>query len=300
MSHARRVLPGTTYLITRRCSERRFFLRPEPLVGQVFRYVLAYAAAALGVEVHAVIVLSNHFHAVITDPDQRLSAFMGQLDGLVARCLNAARHRGEAFWSSGTFSAVALLGEESVWEKLVYVHCNAVKAGLVRDPLDWPGFRTTPEDMLGNRVSARRPGVFFRESMPEKTELNLTVPPALAHLESKQVLAELKERVDAEVTKIREARRKAKLGWLGRRGVLAQQVDQSPGGTFPSRRTNPHISCRTPGRFRREKEKLIAWRQAYREAREAWIRGVRDVVFPAGTYLLRTVFGVRCEAVPDG
>ena len=36
MSHARRVLPGTTYLVTRRCSERRFFLRPDALVNQVY------------------------------------------------------------------------------------------------------------------------------------------------------------------------------------------------------------------------------------------------------------------------
>ena len=301
MSHARRVLPGTTYLVTRRCSERRFFLRPDALVNQVFKYVLAYVAAAFGVEVHAAIVLSNHFHMVITDPAQRLSKFMGLLDSLVGRCLNVARRRGEAFWSTGTsFSAVALIGEESVWEKLVYLYVNGVKAGLVRDPLDWPGFRTTPEDMLGNVVSALRPGIFFRDSMPEKTALKLTVPPALAHLDRQQVLAELKARVDAEVKQIRKARKKRKLGWLGRRGVMAQRWEDSPGGTFPTRRTNPHISCKTPGRFRREKEKLIAWRQAHREAREAWISGLRDTVFPAGTYLMHEVFGVRCEAVPDG
>ena len=41
-------------------------------------------------------------------------------------------------------------------------------------------------------------------------------------------------------------------------------------------------------------------RQAHWEARRAWIGGLREAVFPAGTYLMRVVYGVTCEAVPDG
>ena len=52
MTQPNRTLPGTTYMLTRRCSERLFFLRPDPLVNQVFKCVLAYAAAKTGVWVH--------------------------------------------------------------------------------------------------------------------------------------------------------------------------------------------------------------------------------------------------------
>ena len=251
MSLPQRRLPGTTYMVTRRCSERRFFLRPEAIVTQVFKFVLAYAAAKTGMQVHEVIVLSNHFHMVITDPHARLELFMNRLNSLTARALNCFRRRGENFWSPDSYNAVELIGEEAVWEKLTYVAVNAVRAGLVRDPLDWPGFRTTPEDMLGNRVSALRPGEFFSEEMPEKTELRLCPPPALAHLEPADIEAELKRRIEAEASKIRRARKKSKLGWMGRRKILAQRVDESPGGTFPTRRTKPTISCREPGRFKR-------------------------------------------------
>jgi putative transposase len=58
----RRVLPGTIYLVTRRCSERRFFLKPSPLTSEIFLYVLAVAARRYGVLVHAFCVLSNHCH----------------------------------------------------------------------------------------------------------------------------------------------------------------------------------------------------------------------------------------------
>jgi len=44
MTAPRQVLPGTTSLITRRCSERRFFLRPTAVTNEIFLYVLAVAA----------------------------------------------------------------------------------------------------------------------------------------------------------------------------------------------------------------------------------------------------------------
>lgn len=56
----RQILPGTTYMVTRRCSERRFFLRPSALTTAIFRYLLAVAASRYNVLVHAYCVMSNH------------------------------------------------------------------------------------------------------------------------------------------------------------------------------------------------------------------------------------------------
>jgi hypothetical protein len=53
MTAPRQVLPGTTYLITRRCSQRQFLLRPSDVTNSIFLYVLALAAKRFGVEVHA-------------------------------------------------------------------------------------------------------------------------------------------------------------------------------------------------------------------------------------------------------
>jgi hypothetical protein len=54
MSKPRRVLPGTTHMISPRCSERRYFLVPGALVNQNILYCLAYAAMLFGMQVHAV------------------------------------------------------------------------------------------------------------------------------------------------------------------------------------------------------------------------------------------------------
>jgi len=83
MTAPRQVVPGTTWLITRRCSERRFFLRPSAETNEIFLYVLAVAAQRHRILVHVVCVLSNHYHLLVTDPDARLPAFMQYLDSLV-------------------------------------------------------------------------------------------------------------------------------------------------------------------------------------------------------------------------
>ena len=99
MTAPRQVLPGTTYLVTRRCTQRQLLLRPSPTIGAIFLYVLAVAARRFGIRVHAFCVLSNHYHLVVTDPGAQLPAFGQYLDSLVARATNASLGRWESFWA---------------------------------------------------------------------------------------------------------------------------------------------------------------------------------------------------------
>ena len=45
--------------MTRRCSERRYFLKPSPQTNGLFLYVLALAVRKYGMRLHALCVLSN-------------------------------------------------------------------------------------------------------------------------------------------------------------------------------------------------------------------------------------------------
>lgn len=51
------VLPEITYLLTRRCSERRFFLLPEPAVTLIFEYLLGLLSKQYGIQIHAYVVM---------------------------------------------------------------------------------------------------------------------------------------------------------------------------------------------------------------------------------------------------
>ncbi|MDF1661850.1 MAG: hypothetical protein P1V97_08760, partial [Planctomycetota bacterium] len=71
MTIPRLLIPKQSYLITRRCAQRSFLLRPGRQVNHVFQYCLGHASRQFGIEVHAYIVMSNHYHLVIseTHPD---------------------------------------------------------------------------------------------------------------------------------------------------------------------------------------------------------------------------------------
>ena len=144
MTAPRRIVKGTTYLITRRCFDRMFLLRPSALTNAVFEYALAMTAQRYGIQLHAYCVLSNHWHCVLTDPRGKLPKFQRDLGSIVARALNAAHGRWESFWAPGSYSAVALQTAEDVLDKMAYVLANPVAAGLVRQGAEWPGLWSAP------------------------------------------------------------------------------------------------------------------------------------------------------------
>lgn len=49
MTPPRQVLPGTVYLVTRRCAQREFLLKPTDITTGIVKYVLAVAAKRYGV-----------------------------------------------------------------------------------------------------------------------------------------------------------------------------------------------------------------------------------------------------------
>jgi hypothetical protein len=54
-------------MITRRCSERRFFMRPDRETNNAFIYCLALAARKASVSIVCVGTTSNHWHGIVVD-----------------------------------------------------------------------------------------------------------------------------------------------------------------------------------------------------------------------------------------
>jgi hypothetical protein len=81
MTLLRQVVPGCDYLITRRCSERRFFLRPDDDTNNAFIYCLALAAMRANVQVTFSTAMSNHHHTGIHDLDGNFPIFNPPSEG---------------------------------------------------------------------------------------------------------------------------------------------------------------------------------------------------------------------------
>jgi REP element-mobilizing transposase RayT len=292
MTAPRQVLPGTTYLVTRRCAQRQFLLRPCQSTNEIFLYVLALAAQRYGVQIHAYCVLSNHFHLVITDPDARLPAFEQYLDGLVARAVNASLGRWESFWAPNSYSAVALVAPEDVLDKAAYVLANPVAAGLVRFGRLWPGLWSDPATIGRGGIVARRPAAFFdpKGLLPQAVELRLAAPPGFASM-----LA-FRDGLTSALA-AREAHHGARQpSFLGVLNVLRQKPAGRPKDVEPRRGLSPRIAAADRWRRIEVLGRLTEFARKYRTAWSARRRGAAGTRFPAGTYLLRVLHGVPCEA----
>jgi putative transposase len=296
MTVPRQILPGTSYLVTRRCSERRLFLRPSRKTIEIFRYVLAVAASRCGILVHAFCVLSNHFHLVVTDPHARLPEFHRILDGLVARAINCSLGRWESFWDPDSYSAVRLETPEDVFAKIVYVLANPVAARLVRRGREWPGLWSDPAQIGGPPLAVERPKEFFRETgpMPPSAELRLHRPPGFETDDSftEALSGALREAEDRAAEELRRERG----SFLGVAKVIAQKPTAWPASGEPRRSMSPRIACRNKWGRIEALLRLAEFARSYRDALAAWRRGLRNVLFPPGTWRMRVEHGARCAA----
>ena len=297
MANARRLVNGTTYLVTRRVVKRQLLLTPTQEVKQILLYCLAYAAKRYSMEIHAFCFLSNHYHLVLTDPESRLPEFMHWLNKYSAKCINALHGEWGVFWDPDGYSAVVLGDEDAVLEKIVYTICNPVQAELVSRGEDWPGLRTGVNEVGRAQYVVERPGKFFREKgpLPQSETLRLAPLPCRGPEASELLIEVLRERVCQSEEQIRSHVKKKRRRFLGRHKVLRQDRTSTSTSYEPRRGIKPQVASRDKWKRIELLGTVKQFLSAYREALARFLAGERKVVFPAGTYLMRVRFGVRCE-----
>ncbi len=79
------------------------------------------------------------------------------------------------------------------------------------------------------------------------------------------------------------------------KAILKQNPKEAAGDTFPDRDLNPRVACKDP----RVRCGILRWlsefRFAHNVAWQLWSSGIRDVLFPYGTYWMRVKYRVRCR-----
>jgi len=288
MSQPRQVLPGSTYVITRRTLRRHKLLRPDPEMRELFKYLLAICAERYGMLVHAYCSMSTHFHIVLTDVLGKLPKFLAQFNRLLGMCTKVLRKWEGSVWDNGQTSAVKLTTPEAVVDKIGYVLANPVASGLVKYACDWPGAKTHVDDLGGGLVHASRPRVYLdaeRGGWPETAELELALPP---HVEAHDADA-WRDAVKASLAEHEVHAREtvAENGWKFLGARRAEKVSPYERATSfePIRGRNPTFAVGgVAGAYAAAVRALRAFRAAYAVALERWRAGVRDVVFPAGTW----------------
>lgn len=133
--------PNAFYHVTSRGNERKTVFRNT---GDRERF-LSYLESAhhrYGAILHVYCLMDNHYHLLLETPRGNLSQILHHINGAYTTYFNI-RHGRSGHLFQGRFKAI-LVEKDSYSEELSrYVHLNPVRAGLVKNPLEyrWSSYR---------------------------------------------------------------------------------------------------------------------------------------------------------------
>lgn len=283
-------------------------------VVETLLFILAYALSRVDVDIHEFCWMSNHFHLVLTTRDDKLPNMMKTPNSLTSRALNALRG-----WSGSNiepgYNIVVETDADAILEHCAYTLANPCAANMVAFARQWRGL-TSYLLSYGQTLQVPRPtfglwGAIRKHVMrskgraaragrlrtPESVELELVRPPVWQGKSDIEVRAEIMRRVGEHERKAEAKRAEAGRRVLGMKRVRAQHWND-----LPRKRDDMFgpVPVAAGSKWAKREARKRNWRfvEAYREARQAWLGGDSDVVFPYGTYLFRERYGVRCAAPP--
>jgi REP-associated tyrosine transposase len=294
MSHPRRVLPGKTVMITRRVLCRTYLLRPDPELNKLFLYCLSVMAERFGITVHAANVMSDHYHLVVTDHRGERPHFLRDLNRTLARGIQALRNWKGPVWVPEKPSVVELRTEQAVVEETGYLMGNPVAAHAVRRAHQWPGIQVLPDQLGRLSWTVKRPDFYFDADnplWPEVATLRLGLPPV--NMSDELLRDNVAQELERIETQAHDAAKTQCARFMGREQVLAISPFERATSVEAEHDRNPTFAV---GRGQREAffeavRVVREFRKSYSEALKAWRDGVRDVLFPAGTWFMRWAHG---------
>jgi putative transposase len=302
MSQPREIVPGATYLLTRRALRRHMLFRPDALITQLVLYALAVSARRYGLHVHALCLMSTHLHLVVTDVEGLLPRFLQFFHRLVALGTKVLRMWEGPVWDHEPTSVVRLLTPEAVVEKIAYVLANPVAAGLVEQAHEWPGAKVLVDELGRGVLRAKRPEVYFAPTnpqWPEEATLELTLPPSIEQDAADGFRQQVRAELERQQGQARVEVEQKSVGVLGaERASTVSPYDRAT-SVEPLRDRNPTFAVgRGQGEaWQRAAAGVRAFRAAYHEALARWRTGVRSAVFPAGTWCMRVLHAACVDAV---
>ena len=298
---------GATYLVTKRTILRLFLLKHTDLATQIILYCLGYfLQKSETIRLHAFVVMSNHFHLLLTCEDGNKPDFVRGFHSLVARALNCLYKRSGAVFDKDSPNYVECVNKEDIIDKGAYTLANPVLALLCRSRAAWPG-GISLDSHLDGKVVLRilKPTIFFSRRMPEYVEILIKLPPGFGSLEEWRLAvtkaADFKEeQVRIEVA--REGKRFKTKAELRKTSPFANPWGGPTGGSSGKRGGEsgyvPQIAAKDKETREAVKRELRAFRLAYRKTLEIFRAGLRDVVWPYGTYKMRRIYDCPCAGPP--
>jgi putative transposase len=294
MARAPRFIPpGTLVEITMRTNAARLHLRPSPELNARIEAILAVALFRYPVLLHAIVFLSNHWHALVTPCDaQAMRRFLQFVNGNIAKAAKEINGVKGKVWQSRA-SLIPVLDDAAQLSRLRYLLAHGTKEHLVGSPLEWPGVTSaralaTGEKLYGTWVDRTRRKRLSRSGRtPHPSEYSTTYPIELSPLPVHDKLSPSDRQQEVRAM-LAEIVAEHPGPHMGVEAVLAQDPEAEP---FESKNTRaPAVHTTSQGL----KEKYLilrgAFRRAYRDAARAHRENPTSATWPMDSFLPPSIF----------
>jgi hypothetical protein len=196
------------YMITNRCGNGEFLMRPDPECRRIIAGCLARQVDKKDARLVCFGFYSNHFHAILGFPKLNRGSFMSDFTAQVSGRINDLRGRSGSMFPI-RYDDQLLCDDQALRDKICYVLNNPVKDGLVPRADAWPGVNSMACHKTGDpfegrwlnherwtKLQARKTTDHERSEAMEHYTVDLYLPDALdgeTDAEKRETLLELVE-----------------------------------------------------------------------------------------------------------
>ncbi len=275
--------------------QSRFLLRPSPELERRVLGVLGRAQRMTGIEIHAFVFASNHYHLLVTpESPAQLVRFMTQVQSNLAREAGDLHGWKDRFWSRRYRHILVSDESEAQVARLRYCLAHGVKEGLVARCRDWPGascvkaladgepLEGTWYDRTAYYEARRSRGHAELGEFVTTERVRLSPLPCWRQLDPEEV----RQRVVSLVAEIEQSAHRHRLatgkGVAGVRAVRRRKPHDRP--KQAKRAPAPRFHAATREAWLALREAAQAFAEEFRHAAELLRRGHPSPGFPPGAF----------------
>lgn len=290
----RQIQPNQPVEITCRTAQGRHLMRPSPELNRRIVGVLGRAQRRTGMVVHAVVVMSNHIHYLLSPTSaEQLARFMQYAQGNIAREVGRLRKWSGPFWARRYHHIQISDEDEAQIARLRYLLAHGVKEDLVAHARDWPGVHSARALAEGTDLEGvwydwtelgereRRGEDVTRDDVKQVETLVLSPLSCWQDLPEAELRSNVVELIEAIDRTARERRQAEGSRVLGARKVCRghrgkpKKLERSPAPRFHTVTREAWFALR---------DAYVEFAAQFHKAADLLRQGVRDPPFPPGSF----------------